>query len=380
MKTGKTDRRDFLKATSTVAESAALGAAVATAEVKEKVVNRDVDAPVERTRSLTSISTSRQTEDGFHVFERVFSDHDEYLSVGIANIHSIVPDIEANKEKILRVLKIFKERQVNMAVFPEFCLTGYFWDDEKSCRKYMDEGVFENQSTWIESSVKPMLDDHLKIIILNNIRKGPNNKYYNSTFVLSRTHEHTLPDHIYNKIYLPGIEKIYTNTGLDDRLVTETRWGRFGFTTCYDFMFSELLQDYAKNGKVDAIIQVSSWRGAARRDYPGMNVGTDNYYGDLWDIVMPSRSASNQVWTIACNAVGIHGISGARFWGGSGLWAPSGLTLLQASHFEEELLIVHNVDIQGQRKVELDDFDYALDFRAIYRKIGGKRKFTIVDD
>jgi len=87
MKTGKTDRRDFLKATSTVAESAALGAAVATAEVKEKVVNRDVDAPVERTRSLTSISTSRQTEDGFHVFERVFSDHDEYLSVGIANIH-----------------------------------------------------------------------------------------------------------------------------------------------------------------------------------------------------------------------------------------------------------------------------------------------------
>jgi predicted amidohydrolase len=145
-------------------------------------------------------------------------------------------------------------------------------------------------------------------------------------------------------------------------------------------MFSELLQDYAKNGKVDAIIQVSSWRGAARRDYPGMNVGTDNYYGDLWDIVMPSRSASNQVWTIACNAVGIHGISGARFWGGSGLWAPSGLTLLQASHFEEELLIVHNVDIQGQRKVELDDFDYALDFRAIYRKIGGKRKFTIIDD
>jgi predicted amidohydrolase len=95
---------------------------------------------------------------------------------------------------------------------------------------------------------------------------------------------------------------------------------------------------------------------------------------------MPSRSASNQVWTIACNAVGIHGISGARFWGGSGLWAPSGLTLLQASHFEEELLIVHNVDIQGQRKVELDDFDYALDFRAIYRKIGGKRKFTIIDD
>ena len=55
-------------------------------------------------RTLNDIEESSQTVNGFHIFERRFSDHDEYLSVGIANIHAVVPDIEANKDKILRVL------------------------------------------------------------------------------------------------------------------------------------------------------------------------------------------------------------------------------------------------------------------------------------
>lgn len=334
----------------------------------------------ERIRTLNDIEESNQTVNGFHVFERFFSEHDEYLSVGIANIHAIVPDIEANKDKILRVLEIFKRRKVNVAIFPEFCLTGYFWNDESECREYMDNGVIENHVAWIENSVKPMLDERLAGIILNNVRRGPNGKYYNSTYVISRLHDYMKNEDIYNKVFLPGIEKTYTQTGLDDRMVLETRWGRFGFTTCYDYLFSELIQEYAKIDKVDAVIQIASWRSSARRDYPGMNVGTDTYYGDLWDIVMQAKSATNQIWTIACNAVGVHGITCARFWGGSGLWAPSGLKLLQASNLEEELLIVHNVDIKGQRRIELDDFNYAVDFGEIYRHIDGKCTFTRMRD
>jgi predicted amidohydrolase len=107
-----------------------------------------------------------------------------------------------------------------------------------------------------------------------------------------------------------------------------------------------------------------------------MNVGTDTYYGYLWDTVLPAKSAVNQVWTIACNAVGTHGITGAHFWGGSGIWSPSGMNLLQASHINEELLIIHNVDIKGQRAREKDDFNYALDFESIYRPLQGQRTFT----
>ena len=244
----------------------------------------------------------------------------------------------------------------------------------------MDKAVIENHTDWIDGTLKAMFDDTLRAVVFNNIRRGPERKYFNSTYVLSEVRDYLDENHVYDKIFLPPIEKIYTETGQDDLLVVETKYGRFGFTTCYDYLFSQLLLEYAKIDKVDAIIQVASWRAVARRDYPGMNMGTDTYYGDLWDMVIPAKSATNQVWTIACNAVGSHGITGAHFWGSSGIWAPSGMQLLQASRFNEELVIVHNVDILGQREIEEDDFNYKLDFTEIYRPIHGKRAFSRIPD
>ena len=300
------------------------------------------------------------------------------MTIGLANIRAIVPDIEANKDKMARAIDIFKAKKVNVAIFPEFSLSGYFWEDTGTCRRYMDNAVIENHSRWIDSTLRPMLDDELRAIVFNNIRRGPAEKYYNTIFILASVEDFDYLDekNTYDKIFLPHLEKVYTETGGDDRLVIDTRWGRFGFTTCYDYLFSQLLLEYAKIDKVDAIVQLASWRSLARRDYPEMNVGSDTYYGYLWDTVMPAKSATNQVWTIACNAVGTHGVTGAHFWGGSGIWAPSGINLIQASHLNEELLIVHNVDIKGQRALEKDDFDYAVDFESIYRPIHGKRAFT----
>lgn len=311
--------------------------------------------------------------------ERAFAPSENSLSIGIANIQAVVPGIEENKKKLLEAMAVFKEKKVNMVVFPEFCLSGYFWENQQECRNYMNSAVIERHHDWIMNMLFPMLDDNLQYIVFNNIRKGSGNyhrKYLNSTYILNRTVDYTKEDYIYDKIMLPGIEKIYTRSGLDDRLVIDTKWGRFGFTTCYDYCFSQLLQEYSKIDKIDAVIQVASWRGTGKREYPTMNIHTDTYYGILWDILLSSRSATHQVWTIACNAVGTHTISGIKFWGGSGLWAPSGLNIAQASHFNEELLIIHNIDIKGQRKMEVDDYDYAIDFNKIYRHIQGKRTFT----
>jgi hypothetical protein len=52
------------------------------------------------------------------------------------------------------------------------------------------------------------------------------------------------------------------------------------------------------------------------------------------------------------------------------------MKLIQASHFFEELLIVHNLDIKGARSAEQGDFDYAMDFREIYRPLPSSRGFT----
>jgi predicted amidohydrolase len=63
-----------------------------------------------------------ETVDEFLIAERSYCDDESKLSVGLANIHAEVPDVEANKDKILRAASIFKERGVNIAVFPEFCI------------------------------------------------------------------------------------------------------------------------------------------------------------------------------------------------------------------------------------------------------------------
>ena len=311
--------------------------------------------------------------DGMLIAERTYCDDAAKLSVGLANIHAAVPDVEANKDKILRAVGIFKERGVNIAVFPEFCLSGYFWDDREDCLAYMREAAVEQHTAWIEDELQPLIGGDLEAIVLNNVTAGTSpDCFLNRTFVVGRDDTDYLADeNTYDKVFLPGIEKQYTESGRDDRLVLNTRHGRLGFTTCYDYLFNELLREYALVEEVDAIVQVASWRAAGNRDYPGMNLRTDRYYGDLWDKVMAANSATNQIWTIACNAVGRHGVTGVPFWGGSGIWAPSGICLIQASHVNEELVIVHNVDVEGATDSEKDDFDYAFDFKEIYRQMEG---------
>jgi len=318
-----------------------------------------------------------KTVDEFLIAERSYCDDESKLSVGLANIHAEVPDVAANKDKILRAATIFKERGVNIAVFPELCLSGYFWDAREDCLAYMRDAVVENHAGWIERELQPLLGGDLEAIVLNGLTAGKEQeRFLNRTFVVGRDLDYLVDANTYDKVFLPGIEKEYTESGRDDRLVLQTRHGRLGFSTCYDYLFSELLREYSMVEEVDAIVQIASWRAAGARDYPRMNLRTDHYYGELWDSVMAASSATNQIWTIACNAVGNHGVTGAPFWGGSGIWAPSGICLIQASHVNEELVIVLNVDVEGATESEKDDFDYAFDFKQIYRPVDAGSTFT----
>ena len=54
------------------------------------------------------------------ITEKYFSDDTSKPSVALANIHSVVPDIEGNKEKVLEVIEIGKKKGANIIIFPEF--------------------------------------------------------------------------------------------------------------------------------------------------------------------------------------------------------------------------------------------------------------------
>ena len=107
-----------------------------------------------------------------------------------------------------------------------------------------------------------------------------------------------------------------------------------------------------------------------------MNVKNDHYYGFTWDLMASGQAAFNQIWIIACNAVGKQKKGDYEFWGGSGVWAPSGMNLFQGAHGSEELIVIHHVDIKGQTRFEHEDFHYKKDFIEIYQPIIDKRTYT----
>jgi len=114
---------------------------------------------------------------------------------------------------------------------------------------------------------------------------------------------------------------------------------------------------------------VAAWRSMAIREYPMLNVRTDNYYGYLWNLMNSSKAAYNQVWSLGVNTVGSHEISGGLFWGSSGVWAPSGLPLIQASNMREELIILHNLNIANYEEKYAQEFNYRLEFNKVYEEI-----------
>lgn len=339
------------------------------------------------------------------VFSAGGGKHD-VLTIALANIKNHVctetgcdVSIEENKRKMVTVIEQLKKRHVNMILFPEFSLTGYFWGgDPDPVWEYMNKGVLNQHKRWLREEIKSKLDNELKYIIFNSIRNNPatavgEKKYLNSTYVIDKNFncddfsadEKT---HIYDKTFLPGIEKDYTTTEKTDFLVIETEWGRFGFTTCYDMCFSQLYQEYALIHKVNAIIQLASWRAtgpgnSGKRKYDLVCNGapcnrvSEDYWGFQWDTMISDRAATYQIWMFGANAVGLQKRGNYRFWGGSGLWAPSGLKIAEASHNAEELIVFRNVPIKQQCQRELKSFEFKDDFDLVYAPVEDNSRCTL---
>lgn len=305
----------------------------------------------------------------FRIVERVFSDDEKCPTFLIANIrHSF--GVAANMNKMEKIIQIAHSRNVNMVVFPELAVSGYLWPTENTdeVRDVLSEAENSKISAWLNNIRDSLTEgkNGLEYVFYGNARIKDGD-FYNSTFILN--HDIAFDDeaYIYDKVFLTPSELTYFQQGSDQRLSIDTRWGRFGFLICYDLCFVEMPRRYAFVDQVDAIITTAAWQSEAVREYTSMNVRTDHYYGFLWDLMNASKAAYNQVWSIAANWVGAHNRHPKYFWGGSGLWAPSGMQLLDGSNIKEELLIIRNVNIRKQRERERDDFDYSIDFRNFYQ-------------
>jgi len=312
------------------------------------------------------------------LIEKKFSENPENISVGIANINPKTKNLEENKKRIIKALDLFSEKKANLVIFPEYCLSGYFWENEKECRTFMKKNCLDNLTAWLDEIVMSYVNKTLQYIVFNGLIKNSDDtkKFFNISFVLDRTGKYFDQNKTYKKTFLPRLEKNHISSGINDKLVLETAWGKFGFLTCHDIHFPQFVQELVNIKEVDVLIVNAAWRKQGKREYECLKIEENSYYKIQWDMILPAIACQNQVWVMAANAVGPHSLDGLEYCGGSGIWAPSGINMLKGSDTKEELLILHNIDIVHEVEAERKDYCYIDDFRDIYRELGGLNTST----
>jgi predicted amidohydrolase len=269
------------------------------------------------------------------------------------------------------------EMNVDVLVFPELCISGYVWDADHKAEVHEQLKASHNH----QPEVKRVLDGikaglvaggkGLKVVLFGNVRVDKSHgdtHAHDSTFVMAPGADYN--NIFYDKIFLTPLEKLFFHRGSDQRLVLDTRWGRAGIMMCYDLCFVEMGKRYAFYDEVDVMITTAAWRKEAVREYPLLNLKIDNYYQYIWRLMHSALAAHNQVWSIGANCVGVFEKTGGRFCGESGVWSPSGIPLVHASHEEEELVVIRNLEIRGHMRHQAKEhFDYRLDFDEVYRNI-----------
>lgn len=231
----------------------------------------------------------------------------------------------------------------------------------------MEEACLDAQKDWLDEIVSLYVNKTLQYIVFNGLRKNKNNPgtYFNTSIILDRTCNYFDNERTYKKAFLPVLEKQYITSGINDTLVLETAWGKFGFLTCYDICFPRLIQELSYIPGVDALIINAAWKKQGGREYKELKIKDNSYYKTQWDIMLPALACNNQIWVMAANAVGPHSLEGLDYCGSSGIWAPSGINVIKGSDTEEELLLLHNINIVHEIESEKKEFCFTNDFKHI---------------
>ena len=305
-------------------------------------------------------------KDRFPVQERSFSQDRTGLSVGIANIHPIAGNLVGNQAKMLATLDQFSARGVNLVLFPEYSLTGSFGEDKAQNLFLMEKSCLEALGSWLDELARTYIRDRLQYIVLNGVSGYKDDKFHNTTLVLDNQGVSLDPERTYHKIFLSGIEKALFRPGPCSPLVMDTDFGRLGFLTCYDISFAPLVTELVYTHKADLLIVTAAWRRQGRRDYPGLGIREQDVYQGMWETLVRALAAQNQVWVMAANCVGPHSLRELNYSGSSGIWAPSGINLIQGSDTREELLVLKNIPVQQELAKEREEFGVLKDFKLVH--------------
>jgi predicted amidohydrolase len=255
------------------------------------------------------------------------------LQVGLAQGDFALGDRERNLAGHRDWIGRAREAGLDLLVFPELSLTGYFLKD-----------LVPDLAIRLDS---PVMHDLAGLsadidVVVGAVIEEPDHRYFNASLYLSRGEL----VHLHRKVYLPTYgmfdEKRYFASG--DRFRSfRTAFGRIGMLVCEDVWHLSSAYILGLQG-VDMIICPSA--------SPGRGITTDERVGTAESYRLLGRTYAQFLTTffLYCNRVGYE--DGANFWGGSMAIGPDG-DILAEQEDANEALVVANLDLGEVRRERL---------------------------
>jgi predicted amidohydrolase len=253
--------------------------------------------------------------------------------LAVAQIAPVLGDVEKNLALHEKGVREAISQSVNLLVFPELSLTGYFLKDQVPSVALTAEA--------------PTLDalrrlSHRVAMVVGFVEEAPGHRFHNTAAYL----EGGEVRHIHRKVYLPtyGIfdEQRYLAAGGRIRAF-DTALGRMAILICEDLWHPATAGIAAWDG-AELILcpSASPGRGLGQTE-PFQNTGT-------WERVIRAYGDLFTCFVVYANRVGYE--DGACFWGGSEVVGPTGASLAKARYLEEDLLMV-DVDAGALRRARV---------------------------
>lgn len=271
----------------------------------------------------------------------------------MAQINPKLGDVAANMALYEAGIREAAGQDVDLVVFPELSLTGYFLRD-------MVPDVAVRLASPEMERLKALSRD--VSLVAGLVLESEDHRFYNAAVYLEAGEVR----HIHRKVYLPTYgmfdEQRYFARG--DRLRTfDTRHGRLVLLICEDLWHPSTVYLAALDGALTVLCPSSS---PLRGVTDGAEQDDNARY---WELITRSYAETFGMFIVHSNRVGFE--DGVGFWGGSGILDPFGHTVCKAGYYDEAFVageVSHEVARRKRTRAPLmRDEDVDLTIRELER-------------